>query len=176
MSGTSTAAITREALAQADGLYRLARRLTGSNADAEELVQETFARALGARDPMRVGSNVRAWLYRILRNAHIDALRRRRANPVSLSRDGEDLDAASVDGEMLRDDRELDRLRGLVAEEIERALATLSPDARTIVLLDHEGLSEVELAEVLGCAIGTVKSRLSRARVALRAKLSEYAR
>lgn len=176
MSGPSTPAITREALTHADGLYRLALRLTGSSADAEELVQETFTRAFAAREPMREGSNVRAWLYRILRNAHIDALRRRRANPVGLAREGDELDDASVDGELLRDDRELDRLRGLVAAEIERALDSLSADARTVVLLDHEGLSEAELAEVLGCAIGTVKSRLSRARAALRAKLFEYAR
>src|SRR6185369_6959466 len=71
-------------------------------------------------------------------------------------------------------DLELDRLRGVVGEEIEQALMSLSEDARTIVLLDLEDLSEQEIASVVGCAVGTVKSRLSRARMALRRQLSDY--
>lgn len=167
--------LASEALAHADALHRLAFHLTRSEADAEDLVQDTYARAFAANQAVGEGSNVRAWLFRILRNAHIDLRRRARANPVKDALDDDPLDAAEG-REALRGDDELERLRGIVAEDIEAALASLSEDARTIVLLDLEGFSESELATVLGCAAGTVKSRLSRARAALRKRLGEYAR
>lgn len=176
MSSTrASARIADQALAHLDALYDFARYLTGRDAEAEELVQETYARALGHDAQFAEGTNLRAWLFRILRNAFLDGRRRAKVSPIANVEvvEGEVGDA---DPEPLRGDAELERLRGVVADDIEAALAALSPDARTIVLLDHAGLTETELAEVLGCAVGTVKSRLARARAALRESLRDYAR
>jgi RNA polymerase sigma-70 factor (ECF subfamily) len=172
-SAKRPSAMSEDALRHLDALFHFARYLSGSDREAEELVQETYARALGASAQFEEGSNMRAWLFRILRNAFYDARRRAKVSPIV---DGEPPDDSAPNGEPLRGDAELELLRNVVADDIEAALLTLSPDARTIVLLDHEGFTETELAEVLGCALGTVKSRLARARAELRERLRDYAR
>jgi RNA polymerase sigma-70 factor (ECF subfamily) len=159
-------ALAREALGHVDGLYRLARYLTGRDADAEDLVQETYARAVAGATGFTPGTNLKAWLFRILRNTFISMARRRRSSPEVSGLDVTEIAASQS---------ELEHLRKIVGEEIEAALMSLSEDARTIVLLDLEELSEPEIAAVLECPVGTVKSRLARARAALRRRLRDYA-
>jgi RNA polymerase sigma-70 factor, ECF subfamily len=170
-------ALGREALAYADTLYNLARYLTRSPTDAEDLVQETYARALSAAHQYTPGTNLKAWLFRILRNTFVSQYRHERHNPTV---GGLDTVAPTTPmaepTQWLRGDLELDRLRKVVGEEIERALMSLTEEARTVILLDLEGLTEVEVALVVGCAVGTVKSSLARARAALREQLKDYGR
>ena len=170
-------ALGRDVLAYADTLHNLARYLTGNETDAEDLVQETYTRALRGAHQFTPGTNLKAWLFRILRNTFLSAYRRERASPI---RGGLDTVSPSPPETMppgwRADDAELDGLRKIMGEDIERALMSLTEDARTIILLDLEGLSEAEAAQVLGCAVGTVKSRLWRARAALRQLLRDYAR
>jgi RNA polymerase sigma-70 factor (ECF subfamily) len=166
----------RQALAHADTLFNFACYLTGNDSEAEDLVQETFARALGAAAHFD-GRNLKAWLFKILRNAFIDVQRKRKLHPI---RGGLDTTEPNVEGpvetDLLRDDIEIHQLRNVVAADIEAAILSLTPDARAVILLDLEGLTEVEVADVLGCPVGTVKSRLSRARSSLRRRLKDYAR
>jgi RNA polymerase sigma factor (sigma-70 family) len=160
-----------------DALHNFARYLTRDRVMAEDLVQETFARGLSAQRQFVQGTNAKAWLFRILRNAFIDTTRRNRKNPARGGMDAADASDEDVhDADRLRGDIEIDRLRSLVAEDIEAALAQLSADARMIVLMDLEGFTESEMADIMDCPPGTIKSRLSRARGALRERLKDYAR
>src|SRR5437879_9312920 len=138
------------ALRYADVLHNLARYLTGKDSDADDLVQETYARAIQAAGQFTPDTNLKAWLFRILRNTFISRYRRERNNPVMGGLDTV-MPAVSAEERPFMDDVELDRLRKIVGAELEAALMALSEDARTVILLDLEGLSEREVAEVIGC-------------------------
>jgi RNA polymerase sigma-70 factor (ECF subfamily) len=154
----------RAGLAHADALYNLARYLSRSAADAEDLVQETYTRAFAARTQFVPGTNLRAWLFRILRNAAIDLARRQKTAA-----------EAPVDPDPSPSAWDAD-VRGALAREVEEALRALPEPSRAVILLDLEGLTEVEAAAVLDCPVGTIKSRLARARAQLRERLKDHAR
>src|SRR5256886_16069433 len=139
------AVLGREALAYVDTLHNLARYLTGNEADAEDLVQETYARALKAAGQFTPGTNLKAWLFRILRNTFLSSYRRQRASPLVGGLDTVDPAHQGVaDEAWLRDDVELDRLRKLGAQEIEAALLTLSEGGGTVLPLHLQGLTGTE--------------------------------
>ena len=159
--------LAERALEHVDALYGLARHLCGNASDAEDLVQDTYARALAGAGRFEEGSNLRAWLFRILRNCFIDRARRRN---IVLEIPDDTLDARANDS---WDATELEQLRYVTASEITAAIASLPIEFRFVVYLDVEGFSEAETADILRCAPGTVKSRLSRAKARLRAALKE---
>lgn len=169
----------RDAMGYLDQLYAAALRMTRNPADAEDVVQETYAKAFASFEQFTPGTNLRAWLYRILTNTYINSYRRAQRQPQS-SGDAQVEDwqlarAASHDSVGLRS-AELEALESIPDAVVMEALDSLSPDFRQAVLLsDVEGFSYKEIAEIMGTPIGTVMSRLNRGRAQLRAKLADYA-
>jgi RNA polymerase sigma-70 factor (ECF subfamily) len=170
-----------EALRHLDALYRTALRMTRSEADAEDLVQETYIRAFRFRDQFTLGTNMKAWLFRILTNTFINTYRRKAAQPEVTDLEG--VDEFSLYRRMVDDraassspDPEAELLNGVVDAEVTDALEALPEKFRTTVLLDVEGFSYKEIAEMLGIPIGTVMSRLHRGRKFLQKRLYDLAR
>ncbi len=158
-------------------IYRLALRMMGNEADAEDVLQETFLSAFKSIDRFEARSSLSTWLYRIASNAAL--MRLRRSEP----------DQVSVDEPVEREDGDLvprqffdfcclpeeDFLRDEAREELQRAIADLPPTLRSVfVLRDIEGLSTEETASALDLSVSAVKSRLMRARLKLRERLSRY--
>jgi RNA polymerase sigma-70 factor (ECF subfamily) len=162
-----------------DTLYSMALRLTRSPVDAEDLAQDTLVRAYRFYDRFEAGTNFKAWLLRIQMNAFVNRYRRATRErqvfegPMAVPVGEGVMSRASMRG--LTDPVD-DAQRRLIAREISRAFEELSDDARAIVLLaDVEELSYKEIADVVGCPIGTVMSRLHRARKQLQGSLHKHA-
>ncbi len=155
-----------------DALYRTALRLTGRPQDAEDLVQETYLRAWRSLHTYRPGTNPKAWLFRILHNAHIDRFRASsRAVPTVDELEGQD--PAFV----VHETPETLVMAGLMDAEVRQALAEIPEVFRAcLILADLEGFSYQEIAEILGIPRGTVMSRLFRGRRAMRRLLAQYGR
>lgn len=161
-----------------DVLYNFALRTTGNEDDARDLLQETYLKAYRFWDKYEKGTNIRAWLFRIMKNSYINRYRKETKEPDKV--DYADIEnfynairAESTDSNDLQE-----HLYGnLLGDEVTKALQSLPDDFRTVVILsDIEGLTYEEIAEFVDCPIGTVRSRLHRGRKLLQEKLYDYAR
>ncbi len=170
----------RDALEYLDQLYGAALRMTRNPADAEDLVQETYAKAYGSFHQYAPGTNLKAWLYRILTNTYINSYRKAQRSPkLADGENVEDWQLARAESHTSRGLRsaEMEALDRMPDSAVTDALQELSPDFRLAVYLaDVEGFAYKEIAEIMGTPIGTVMSRLNRGRRQLREALSDYAR
>lgn len=171
-------AFADEMLAQLPAVLRYARVLTGNASDAEDLVQDTYLRAFRARDSYTTGTHPRAWLFTIARNTHFKA--RRKASHSTALEDSVDADALPVAPPQLITAADAVE-RVFNARELGPALmdaidALPAAHREVVALVDLDGLGYAEAAETLGVPVGTVRSRLFRARQTLQQKLIDYAR
>lgn len=174
--------VGEDSLEYLDALYRTALRLTRNEADAEDLVQETYLKAIRFQDKFRPGTNLRAWLFRILTNTFINRYRRQKREPRRASVDDVEefllyRNVTAQRDEHLFPSAEEEALSHLADEDVKRAIEELPEQFRiAVILADIEGFSYKEIAEITNVKIGTVMSRLSRGRRLLQRKLWEYAR
>jgi len=169
-----------DAMQYMPSLYTAAMRMTRNNADAEDLVQETYLKAYRAYGGFKEGTNLKAWLYRILTNTFINAYRAKKRRPdESDIEDVEDLylyrRLGGLAGASAGRSAEDQVLEGITEDEVKEAIESLPEAFRIAVLLaDVEGFSYKEIAEIMDVPIGTVMSRLHRGRRALQKALGEF--
>ena len=154
-----------------DGLYSYALVLSHNHAEAEDLVQETYVSAIPAVGRLRPESNIKAWLFKILRNIWFNQLRKRRSDPQMVQTD---MEGAGVDNLVNPEKDSYEIYAGKVdVQRVRAAIEQLSIEFREVILLrEFEELSYQEIASLLDCPSGTVMSRLARARSKLRVLLS----
>ncbi len=168
-----------EALPLLSGMYSTAFRLTRNAADAEDLIQETFLRAYRGFHQFEEGTNLKAWLYRILMNTFINSYRKKQRQPQTVSDDEvpEWYLYSKMAESGMEPSAEASVIESLPDEDVQAALSSLPEQFRAAVLLaDVEGFSYKEIAEITGVPIGTVMSRLHRGRKALEKRLWDVVR
>jgi RNA polymerase sigma-70 factor (ECF subfamily) len=159
-------------------MYNFGYRLTLDQDDAKDLVQDTYLKAYRFIESFQKGTNAKAWLFRILKNSFINDYRKKSKEPPKV--DYQDVEtyynSEDVDRQITPDLR-VEALKDMIGDEISNALNALDVDFRTVIILcDLEGFKYEEMAKILDIPIGTVRSRLHRARQLLKEKLSEYAK
>jgi RNA polymerase sigma-70 factor (ECF subfamily) len=155
----------QQSLEQLDALLGFAMALTSNKVDAEDLVQETYVQAMPRFDNLRADRNLKAWLFTIMRNTWLKKIRRKQTGPNFVELNTTDIGTHAVD----KNDPQAVCIRIWEREEIRVALEQLPTQCREIVVLgDLEGFSYKEMAEILDCPVGTIMSRLSRARAKLK--------
>lgn len=159
-------------------LYSSARYLTNNSDDADDLVQDTYLKAFRFWDKYEKGTNIRAWLFRIMKNSYINRYRKevKEPNLVDFDEIQEFYTSLKVESS---DDENLEKkiFSGILDDEVSNALDSLPPDFKTVVILcDIENLTYEEIAEFIDIPVGTVRSRLHRGRKMLQSKLYDYAK
>jgi len=175
--GEKDALFEKEFMPLIDSLYNFAYRLTLDEDDSNDLVQETYLKAYRFFDSYEQGTNAKAWLFRILKNSFINEFRKKSKEPskvdyneVETFYNSEDVD------ENITADLRVESIQEMIGDEVANALNSLAVDFRTIIILcDLEGFTYEEMSKILDIPIGTVRSRLHRARNLLKEKLKNYA-
>ncbi|AFH49990.1 ECF subfamily RNA polymerase sigma-70 factor [Ignavibacterium album JCM 16511] len=167
----------REAVPHMDALYNFALKMTGDSDEADDLVQETFLKAFRFFDKFEKGTNCKAWLFRIMKNTYINKYRKETKEPDKVDYEEvenfyENVKPSSTDSAHL----EKDIYDNLLDDELSEAINSLPEDFKTVVILcDIEGFTYEEIADFIDVPVGTVRSRLHRARKMLFTKLQKYA-
>ena len=174
--GGETEEFERVALVHLDALYHVALRLTRNRAEAEDVVQEAFLRAFRSFHRFNPGTNCRAWLFTILRNVFLNRVRTQGREVLEGEMGGLDQAEMMADAQVETNPEER-LIQTVLHGDVDRALTALPlPFREVVMLVDIEGLTYREVAEIIGCPIGTVMSRLSRGRALLRRALLRFAR
>jgi RNA polymerase sigma-70 factor (ECF subfamily) len=168
----------REFLPHIHSMYNFGYRLTLDRDDAKDLVQDTYFKAFRFIESFQKGTNAKAWLFRILKNSFINDYRKKTKEPGKV--DYQEVESYYNSDDVNRQitpDLRVDSLKDMIGDEISNALNALDVDFRTVIILcDLEGFKYEEMAKILDIPIGTVRSRLHRARQLLKEKLSQYAK
>lgn len=168
----------KEFMPHIDSMYNFAFRLTNDEDDANDLVQDTYLKAFRFINSFERGTNAKAWLFRILKNSFINDYRKKSKEPAKVDyQDVETTYNSTEDAEMdATTDLRTETVQDMIGDEVANALNSLPVDFRTVIILcDIEGFTYEEMAKILDIPIGTVRSRLHRARNLLKEKLKNYA-